>query len=369
MTNNRGKRPKPASAGAKETSYKRVLVYRLGSLGDTIVALPCFHLIRRAFPGARISLLTNRPVASKAASIEAVLGKGIFFDEVFDYPVGLRNPLALLKLLWSLRKERFDAVVHLAAARGRGHAVRDYWFFRLAGIRRIIGIAQTEAPTESMETAEYRRLASRLSELGDAKVDEDTSWDLHLSTAELDQADALLARMKGRPFLAVSCGTKWRTNDWEEDNWQKLIGRLSRELPNWGLVLLGAAEESDRCDRLASIWPFGVLNLCGQTTPRVSAAVMREAGLFIGHDSGPLHLAACVGIPCVGIYSARNLPGRWFPRGSRTRVIYHRTECAGCGLELCEQHQKKCILSISVDEVFSTAQELIERSIPSSDRK
>jgi ADP-heptose:LPS heptosyltransferase len=360
MKSNWSRCSEASSASVEWTSYKRVLVYRLGSLGDTIVALPVFHLIRRAFPNARISLLTNRPVASKAAPIEAVLGKGIFFDEVIDYPIGLRNPLGLLKLLWNLRTRRFDAVVHLAAARGQKHAIRDYWFFRLAGIRHIIGLSRAEEPAEPVETAEYRRLASRLSELGDAEVDEDTSWDLHLSTAELEAGDALLARMEGRPFLTVSCGTKWRTNDWEENNWQKLVERLGSELPGWGLVLLGAAEERERCDRLASIWPDGALNLCGETTPRVSAAIMRRAGIFIGHDSGPLHLAACMGIPCIGIYSARNLPGRWFPRGERTRILYHRTDCAGCGLEFCEYHQKKCILSITVDEVFSVVQELLK---------
>jgi len=81
-------------------------------------------------------------------------------------------------------------------------------------------------------------------------------------------------------------------------------------------------------------------------------------------------LSATTAVPCISQH-ARHLfckesPGRWFPRGAKTRVLYHRTECAGCGLELCEHYQKKCIPGISVDEVFSVPQELIESSIPSN---
>jgi hypothetical protein len=65
---------------------RAVLVYRLGSLGDTVVALPCFHLIKRRFPDAKITLLTNRPVASAAAPAESILGRGYFFDDVLEYP-------------------------------------------------------------------------------------------------------------------------------------------------------------------------------------------------------------------------------------------------------------------------------------------
>jgi heptosyltransferase III len=96
------------------------------------------------------------------------------------------------------------------------------------------------------------------------------------------------------------------------------------------------------------------LNLCGVTSPRETAAVMGRATLFVGHDSGPMHLAAAVGIRCVALFSARNLPRVWFPFGTNHRVIYHDVPCKGCGLETCVKFKKKCITSVSVDEVFST---------------
>jgi ADP-heptose:LPS heptosyltransferase len=347
-----------------------ILVYRLGSLGDTIVALPCFHLIKRAFPGARLTLLTNLPVASKAAAVEAILGKD-FFDEVLAYPVGIRGPKPIFELLGQLRRRRFDTLVHLAAFRGRKQSLRDAIFFRLAGVRRIYGLSFTEkgdAPSGGLQMPEYRRLADRLKALGDARVEDEASWDLHLTAEEASRAAELLDGLTGAPLIAVSCGTKWRTNDWEEENWAQLLDALALENPGATLVLLGAQEEIERSVRMAAAWGGETRNLCGRASPRVSAAVLKRASLFIGHDSGPLHLAACVGIPCIGIFSARNAPGRWFPRGERTRVIYRQSACFGCGLELCETEGKKCILGITVADVLALARDLLNPSGPHSSR-
>ena len=80
-----------------------IVVFRLGSIGDTIVALPCFHAIRQAFPSARITLLTNFPISSKAAPMYELLGtnSGIV-DDTIDFSVGLKNPFEAFKLLLKL---------------------------------------------------------------------------------------------------------------------------------------------------------------------------------------------------------------------------------------------------------------------------
>ena len=72
------------------------------------------------------------------------------------------------------------------------------------------------------------------------------------------------------------------------------------------------------------------MNLCGLLNPRESAAALKMAKIFVGHDSGPMHLAASVGIPCVAIFSARNKPGVWFPYGNQHKVVYHPIDCYGC---------------------------------------
>jgi ADP-heptose:LPS heptosyltransferase len=66
-----------------------------------------------------------------------------------------------------------------------------------------------------------------------------------------------------------------------------------------------------------------------------------------------MHLAAAVQTPCVAVFAARNIPRVWFPYGKQHRVVYHKVDCAGCGLETCIIERKKCITSITVEEVLA----------------
>jgi len=130
-----------------------------------------------------------------------------------------------------------------------------------------------------------------------------------------------------------------------------------------GLVMVGVAAESDVSDQAAADWKGPKLNLCGKLTPRETGAVLKHARAFLGQDSGPMHLATSVRVPCVAVFSARNKPGIWFPNGSGHRVIYHQTPCYGCGLEFCEQFAKACITSVTVDEVLGAVESVLPRIV------
>jgi ADP-heptose:LPS heptosyltransferase len=347
---------------------RRVLVYRLGSLGDTLIALPSFHLIARAFPAAERRLLTNLPVAAKAPPAAAVLEHTGLIHGYMRYTTGTRSIRELLRLAAAIRRFRPNVLVYLTGARGLDAARRDAKFFRLAGISRQIGVPLTTAaqlnlfgsevpasPDADLEP-EASRLARNIAELGDACLDDPASWDLHLTAGE-HAAAAKAMGPTGLEIFAVSVGTKVQSKDWGRDNWRELLTRLARSFPGRALLLAGSAEESDASDFAAADWQRSgggpVVNLCGRLTPRESAAAFARARLFIGHDSGPMHLAAAVGTPCVAIFAARNIPRQWFPYGPAHRILYHRVECAGCGLETCIEQQKKCILSITTDEVLA----------------
>lgn len=356
------------------TFKERILIYRLGSLGDTIMALPCFHKVRQSFPDADITLLTNHPVMSKAASIESILGSDYFFDRLLTYPLGSRNIKFLAKLIKQIRTLKIDTVINLTAARSKMSVKRDYWFFKVAGVRKFIGFPSTIEdfevcidPLTGYKEWEAKRLCRRISLLGLTDLNDESSWDLRLTNAELQTADLLLSDIyNSNSLIALSVGTNRQATDWGFNNWASLLHRLSSALKNWRLVIIGATEDAKLAEELMLVWGHNSLNLCGKTTPRVSAAVLKKAKIFLGHDSGPMHLATCVGTPCVAVFSARNLPGQWFPRGTANEILYHQTDCAGCGLEVCIVQQKKCILSITIDEVERSVLKIINKSIISS---
>lgn len=359
-----------------DSSVRRVLVYRLGSLGDMLIALPALHLIRRAFPRAETRLLTNTPVHSKAPAAAAVLEGTGLLEGYLRYRVGTRSPLALLAVWWQIVRFRPQVVVYLAAGRGVAAAKRDTRFFRLCGVRRVIGVPLSGAMQENYYgaepgTAEARRLlegaalepeAARLTrniaELGLGALEDEANWSIHLQAAEHRRADEAIGEAALRTeLIAVSVGTKVQAKDWGQANWHALLTRVTEVLPGRGLLLLGAPEERDTSDAAASGWVSGgggpVVNLCGRLSPRESAAAISRATLFVGHDSGPMHLAAAVGTRSVAIFAARNIPRQWFPFGDKHAVVYHRVDCWGCGLETCVEQRKKCLTGISVEEVLA----------------
>ncbi len=347
---------------------ERVLIYRLGSLGDTLVALPCFHLIERAFPQAERRVLTTYPVGAKAAPIEAVLGDSGLIHSTLRYPMGLRDPRHFLALRNDIKHWRPDLLIYLAEPRRPWTVWRDVLFFRLCGIDRIVGAPLDRdrvfhrARADGTWEPEAERLARCLEPLGDAAPERRENWDLRLNRSEIAAADAALAGWEGaRDFIALGIGTKFDVNDWGDDRWRATLATLGRDHAATGLVAIGVAEEAERSARLLSAWPGPRLNLCGRLTPRESAAALRRARLFLGHDSGPMHLAAAVGTPAVVAFSARNRPGVWFPYGPGHRPIYHRTPCFNCNLSVCAQFQKMCITSIEPAEVSRAEDEVLAR--------
>jgi lipopolysaccharide heptosyltransferase III len=345
----------------------RILIYRLGSLGDTVVALPCFQLIRRSFPRAEITILTNRPVEAKAAPLTSVLQHSGLFDHVLDYPIQLREFREILRLRTRIRRGSFDLVVHLTAARGLLSSVRDYLFFRSCGIRKIIGVPFRREDLHVMQTGdglhewESSRLARRIRELGVINLEQADSWNLHLTPDEQNGADTLLrsASIAG-PFVVVSLGTKLRVKDWTSDNWKELLKRVAESHPQLPIVALGAQEEGALVDSVFANWAGASANFCGKTSPRVSAAILRRARLFIGHDSGPMHLAAAVGTPCVAIFSGQAPRGQWFPRGGENAILLPEKLCADCHATDCRQVNGICILSIGVDQVLGAVLRKLE---------
>jgi ADP-heptose:LPS heptosyltransferase len=331
-----------------------VVVFRLGSLGDTVAALPCFHAIARRFPDHRRLVLTNVPVASNAAPLLAVLGDRRLVHGAIAYPAGLRN----LGELWTLRRrlkaEDARSLVYLAPQRGGWAVLRDWLFFKACGFRQVLGMpwsrdlrrCRVDAATGLVEREASRLARSVARDVGPADLDAPSDWDLLLSEDDLAVARRSLTPLGERPFIAVNMGGKVVEKDWGQANWTALLRSLGATISDHGLVVLGAESDRERAEALKLVWSGPLLNLCGRLAPRESAAVLEEASLFIGHDSGPLHLAAVSGAPSVGLFGAYNRPVMWHPVGDHVRILHNLS-----GLE-----------QITVAETAAAAEDMLTRA-------
>jgi len=332
-------------------SKNNIVIFKLGSLGDTIVALPFFHRIAERFPDSRRILLTNFPETASASPLEAILEGTGLIHEYISYPTRVRSPA----ILWALRQKlaalKADTLIYLLQGRSLFRSRRDYLFFRLCGFSNIIGTPFTAElctgkidPQTGFVERECERMARCLEALGPIDLHAREGWDLHLTERERQTGRAaVLPAVNGR-YIAINMGGKVVENDWGSDNWLALIDKLAVRYRNYGLVAVGAAQDAERATRVGAHWPGSFANLCGRLTPRESAAALEGAVVFIGHDSGPLHMASAVGVHCVGIYGGNNLPMKWHPIYGDHKII----------------HKMAGVLHIKVDEVMQAVESILK---------
>ncbi len=333
----------------------------MGSLGDHLIALPLYRRLRAIHANDVLSLISDVPASGsrKLVGPAKILPEGLF-DQIWGYPVGsgwrqVRETYGLF------RRQRFDLVYYLMPTRSPRQLWRDRLFFRIARVP-VVGLrpgdaTAWEAPRYLPDTQRYEhemnRLARAIPALRGASQDVAQDSSLQLTAAERGVCSATLGPWVGRS-VTISLGTKCDVNHWGPENWQQLVRRLSRFGGIDRLVIIGAADEYDECETVRQCWTGEAHNLCGQLTPRQSAAIIAASQLFIGHDSGPMHMAAAVGVPIVAIFSSRNLPGVWFPLSERQTIHYTNIECMGCERLRCDDRQKACIKRITVDEVYAS---------------
>lgn len=353
-------------------SAARVLVYRIGSIGDMAAALPALKSIRAWAGEAELILLCQCAPSSRFSIARALVEGSGLVDGFVEYghwegAFGtLKNLAEAVRLLVRLRARRLDSVVYLAPAPRPWKAlVRDRAFFRLAGIRRWIGFKDdfrdpgyAAGRGVARVARESEALLARLAAAGIPT--EGAAPDLRLGAREDEEVTAWLAKQKDAPaagWVSVGASSNRPLLVWPEDRFLELGRWLWEKWRLWP-VIVGGAQDAEQVRRLVAGWGRGFV-AAGQLSVRASARIIERSALFVGNDSGPMHLAASVGRRCVAIFPARDPLGRWEPWGEGHVVLRKAVPCEGCGLSVCTMEGKRCLMEITVDEAKAACDEVL----------
>jgi ADP-heptose:LPS heptosyltransferase len=348
---------------------QRVMIFQIGSLGDTAIAIPCFREIVRRHPTADLYLLTNFPIAEKAVPSEALLAPCNLIAGCVEYPMPLRGAMNIARLWRRLRGLKIDVLYYLAPEKRLLNLFRHYIFFKVCGVGKVRSVPWSRDARfpreivggvlwESEGSRLLRNLISGRTPGPPAAADRS----LGLTAAERSAARRLLAEAPSiSRFVAISVGGKIPINNWGDDNWAPALAQISAADPTLGAVFIGSEHEKERNEALAQTWIGPKLNSCGRLTPRETAALIEQASLFLGHDTGTLHLAAAVDTRAIGIFSARNVPGKWYTDRNNDRFFYHRPPCFGCELVNVEScpNDVVCMKHHKVEEIVEATQEVL----------
>lgn len=349
----------------------RIAIFRLGHIGDTVVALPALWTVRKRFPKAHIVYLTQEDRAGKLAQGTEVLRKGTVFDDLLVYKLGADgvSRAEILRTLTNLRRQKIDMVVYIPPFRSKEQLDRDATFFRLAGIQKIVGMQgyrETEyrpggvpLPTVAHEAD---ILLGHLARDGVSTPEDPISlMDFGFSEEERSLARSWVEAHEidlKKPVIGFAPCSKMASKIWPGDRFGEVLRTLDAEYdPTF--IAFGGPSDLSGCQTLCN----GVsrsINTAGQLTVRQSAAILEYCTMHLGVDTGVMHLAAAVGTPCVAIFSARDWPGRWAPYGKGHIVHRAAVPCEGCMLEVCDRGNE-CMLWISSEQVMKSARTVLER--------
>lgn len=352
-------------------------IIRLGSLGDIIHTLPALSALRTKFPriengtgvsnridwlteSAYIPFLQGHPCLDGVQAVDTKRWRRI--DR------GTTGPLQAFR---RIRDRHYDAVIDF---QGLLKSAVVSW---LTGARRRIGFDAPhcrEILAASFYTERVPLFAkdshviewnlSLLTPLG-LKGDIPIEFPIGLTAIDRENADRFYdGRRKDAEFppIAIHPGAGWATKRWSVENYAALGTSLARETGARLLVIWGPGEDSlaaslcEKLDDSAEVIP--------PTTVREMAGFLERCGLVIGGDTGPLHLAAALGVPTLALMGpttpARN--GPMGPGGVRGTIVHHELSCSHCYQRVCPGFGTRCLTGMSPEEVAGAALDSWSRS-------
>jgi heptosyltransferase-2 len=330
----------------------KILIRATNWVGDAIMALPALRAVRARFPEAQITILARRYVASIYEN-QQVSDNMMFVDSKRD-------------LLRELRAQKFDVALLLQ------NAFEAAWFAWRAGIPERIGYARdgrslllTKAvpvpgPGEipSHEQYYYLELLRRQGWLDSLPVNSLIS--LIVPERNRRRASEFLASSGVEPGslrIAIGAGASYGSAKcWPPDRFAELANRLQAQ-SGAEVILFGTRAEAPVSSAIAAGMHRPPTDLTGKTEISDLPALLSQCHLFIGNDSGAMHVAAAVGLPVVAVFGPTD-PFGTSPVTPRSSIIQEKPYCSPCFLRRCPTDHR-CMTRVTPDAVAAAAEHWI----------
>jgi lipopolysaccharide heptosyltransferase II len=339
------------------TNVKRVLVVRLRSIGDTVLATPSLAALRRFLPDARIDILLEDWVAPLLEGSDDV-------DHIITVEKGLSSRL---RTALEIRRTKYDVAFNLhggttgtfftAASGARERVGFSYYQYSFLYSRRYPSGEQFWN-SEKIHSAEQQ-----LALLGAAGVPvrDRPRAKLPISQTAVRSLGEKL-RIAGvsrsdRPLALFHPAAAFETKQWAAEN----FAAVARHLAGRGFAIVAVATRAERqvLEKLRKATAAPVAIFEDLTLPEITA-LSAGADIFVGNDSGIAHIAAAIGIPSVVVFGSSNIDN-WRPwTKAPNRVVSEILPCQPCDGYVCREFGRpKCILSVAVPSVIAAVESVL----------
>jgi len=335
----------------------KILIRATNWVGDAIMALPALHAVRKRFPGAEIAIV-GRPYVADIYRDQEICDQLIPYD-----PRGLNAGFSgRERLAAELRAQKFDVGLLLQ------NAFDAAWLAWRARIPERIGYARDarsflltkavplprhgEIPAH--EKFYYLELLRRAGWLD--SVQDETFISLRVSEEKRRSADEFLCKSgarKGALRIAIGAGASYGSAKcWPPPRFAEVANRLQSEA-DADVILFGTAAEASVSTAISAEMRRTPVDLTGKTAIADLPALLSQCHLFIGNDSGAMHVAAAVGLPVIAVFGPTDPEGT-APVTPRCSIVQQKSYCSPCFLRRCPTDHR-CLTAITANMVEAAA--------------
>lgn len=339
----------------------KILIVRLSALGDIVHALPVLAAINRALPSAEVDWMVEENYA-QILSITRGLRRRIIGRArnsfATDDAVSFGGALGYVQAVSHLRAQDYDCALDLQGL------LKSAGWARSSGAKRIIGfdkanLREAQAATFYTETVTppsgvhvIHKNLSILSALGIAS----DAIEMPLSPVASTDTVAAIERAGVKRYAVLNPGAAWPNKRWPPDRFGALAATLRDRTGLTSMITWGPSER-DLADAIVAA-SSGAAVLAPPTSVADLAVLLRDAALVVAGDTGPLHIAAAMGTPLVGLYGP-TWPERNGPWHAADVVISRAASCVCHHKRQCLRGAP-CINEITLDEVVAAAEQRLK---------
>jgi heptosyltransferase-3 len=356
---------------------RKILIFRVGQLGDSLVALPAVHAIRNHYSQAELYLLYDQHIGKNYVVSRALFEGSGFFQGFIGYPIGygfkykVKSFLNLCLLCLRLRREKFDLVIHLEPEmKTKKRSFRDRFFFRLGHVKKQIQTVKYRQPrniSTHIHPTEHESdfFLRTLSEHGISVPPPGKGcMDINIGLKDEEEFQQWLKMSRierGRVLVGIGVGSKMQAKRWPLERFKEITMRMVDE-HNVFPIFFGGSEDFESAQEIIEFCKIGS-NACGSLSLRGAIRALAECELYVGNDTGTMHMAVAAGIRCVVVFSARDVPGKWYPYGDGHIVHREIVACEGCMLYECHVQARLCLTRIQAKDVFRSCASILTAKV------
>ena len=325
---------------------KKILIIQTAFIGDVVLDTSLIENLHAAFPGATIDFLVRK-------GNEDLLAEHPLLRNVLIWNKKEKKIRHLLKMLFAIRKEKYDKVINVQRYAATG------FLTAFSGAKEKIGFDKN--PLSKFFTKRIKHIFGGASNMHE--IERNHQLISHLAKEPVkrpklypSQADELfIQEYISKPFITISPASVWFTKQYPPLKWASFINMLPANLE---IILLGGPGDRSLCEALIQMTiSKSPLNLCGELSFLQSAALMKHARMNYVNDSAPMHFASAMNAPVAVVYCS-TIPAFGYGPLSDVKFIIERKEplyCRPCGLhghDACPQSHFKCALDIRDEQLL-----------------